>query len=198
MSLIVVVLAGAVARRMGGAKPLRRFGRSTLIEHALRLARGYGAEIAISLKDPAQGAGADARLIFDRPGLAGPLGGLAAGLADARRTGAERVLVFACDMPLLPDDLARRLAASLNANPRARVAMASSGGKVHPACALWTAACLERLPLYLATGRSSLRGFAETCGAAVVAWPAAAADPFANANTPDELAALQAPRFTVQ
>lgn len=179
---------------MGGAKPLRRFGATTLIEHALGLARRYTTDVAVSVRDPAQVAGADAKVILDEGDVAGPLAGLAAALAHARQAGADRVLAFACDMPLLPDDLVARLAAALEATPRAQVAVASSGGKLHPTCALWRPAALDRLSDYLAQGRSSLRGFAETCGAVVVPWTVGGADPFANANTPEELASLQSAR----
>lgn len=191
MRTLAVIMAGGESRRMGGAKPLRRFGAATLIEHALRLARRYAADVVVSVRDPSQIAGADAAVVIDDPAMAGPLAGLAAGLAHAREAGAERVLAIACDMPLLPDDLATRLAAALDATPRALVAVASSGGKLHPACALWRSTALDHLGGYVAQGRSSLRGFAETCGCVVVPWAVGATDPFANANTPEELAQLQ-------
>ena len=43
----------------------------------------------------------------------------------------------------------------------------------------------------MATGRRSLNGFAAAVGMTEAAWPVVGPDPFANANTPAELAAPQ-------
>jgi molybdopterin-guanine dinucleotide biosynthesis protein A len=69
--------------------------------------------------------------------------------------------------------------------------MASSAGRLHPACCLWRVEALSALAGYLAAGRSSLRGFADICGGVVAAWPATDRDPFANINTPQDLARLR-------
>jgi molybdenum cofactor guanylyltransferase len=186
-----VVLAGGEGRRMGGSKPLRRLGTTTLILHAIELARRYGEPVAVAVRDPSQVGEVGARLLVDNPDMAGPLAGLASALAYAARSGRARVLTIACDMPRLPSDLATRLGAALDASPHAMVALASSQGRLHPVCALWKAEALEQIAPYAAAGWNSLKGFAQACGAAVVKWDAGEADPFANANTPDELAALQ-------
>ncbi len=187
--IVVVVLAGGDGRRMGGAKPLRPFGGTTLIGRALELARGYGGPVALTVRDPAQAAGAgDAVHLIDSPDIPGPIAGLASALEFAKRRGAALALTLPCDAPLLPPDLATRLGSALRS---AEVAVAASAGRLHPTCALWRAGAAARLPAYLAAGRSSLVGFAETCGMARVDWPIGATDPFANANTPDELRRLQ-------
>ena len=191
MITLAVILAGGEGRRMGGGKPLRRFGRTTLIGRALDLAHGYAERVAVAVRDPGQLPACDAPLILDMPGVEGPLGGLAAALAYGREIDAECVLTLPCDMPDPPADLARRLAAALIAQSSARAAMAASEGQPHPVCALWRIEARDRLPAYLASSRRSLRGFAEACGAVTVAWPTSARDAFANANTPAELAALQ-------
>jgi molybdopterin-guanine dinucleotide biosynthesis protein A len=194
VKLVCIVLAGGESRRMGGAKPLRPFGEGTLVSHALALARGYADDVAVAVRDAGQLSGLDAPLIVDDPAIEGPLGGLAAALAEARTRGADALLTLPCDAPRLPPDLARRLIAGLEDAPAAVVAMAASGARRHPVCALWLVSALDALPAYLATGARSLWRFAETCGVEDVEWPAEPDDPFANANTPDELAALQPPR----
>ena len=50
---------------------------------------------------------------------------------------------------------------------------------------------LGTLPAYLATGRRSLRGFAEAIGVARVDWPIIPSDPFFNINSPDDLAVAE-------
>jgi molybdopterin-guanine dinucleotide biosynthesis protein A len=188
---LALVLAGGEGQRMGGGKPLRAFGSTTLIGNAVRLAAAYGEEIAVAVRSPAQVGALEVPLVIDDPDLPGPIAGLAAGLTHARARGAARLLCLPCDTPCLPEELAECLHAALEAQPSARVAMASSGGRLHPACALWRVEALEQLPAYVATGRSSLRGFAEVCGVVVVAWPDGEPDPFANLNTPQDLARLR-------
>lgn len=185
----VVVLAGGEGRRMGGDKPLRPFGETTLVAHAVGLARRWSPLVAVAVRDPGQVAGqVDAPLVLDDPAIGGPLAGLAAALAFARGQGADRVLVVPCDAPRLPDDLLPRLQEALTSEVWA--AVPESGGQRHPDCALWRVEAEGRLPTYLAEGQRSLRGFAEACGMAPVTWPVEG-EPFANANTPEALAALQ-------
>lgn len=165
----IVILAGGEGRRIGGGKPLRRLGGETLLERALRRARTWSDEVLVAAR-----AGGD---LSDDPDIEGPLGGVAAALA----LGGD-VLTIACDMPFLPDDLPARLISD------AVVTVAASGGRLHPVCALWKAPCRDALPAYLATGRRSLKGFAEAAGCAAVQWPAEPVDPFFNINDEADLA----------
>jgi molybdenum cofactor guanylyltransferase len=191
--LAVVVLAGGEGRRMGGAKPLARYGETTLIGRAVRLAQGWSPRVAVAVRTLDQLPElAGARSILDAPGIEGPLAGLAAALGFARDCGGDRVLTLPCDAPRLPADLASRLADGLGGR---LAAIAESAGRLHPTCGLWRTAAEAKLAAYLATGRRSLHGFAEHCGAATVNWTIGPdGDPFANANTPEELAALQPPQ----
>src|SRR5689334_358156 len=101
MNIVCVVLAGGEGRRMGGGKPLQRFGDGTLLDRALALARGYADDVAVAVRAAAQAGGSDAPLIFDDPAIEGPLGGVAAALAHARAAGADAVLTLPCDAPRL-------------------------------------------------------------------------------------------------
>lgn len=189
--LAVVVLAGGEGRRMGGDKPLRRLGGVRLIDRAVALACAWSPLVAVSVRDPAQaGGGAGAPLILDRPGLEGPLAGLAAGLAFAARSGAGRLLTLPCDMPSLPLDLAERLCRALAAPDRA--ALPACGERVHPVCGLWDCEAAGALAGYAESGRSSVYGFARHVGARIVDWPPDSAAAFANVNSPEDLAALAA------
>jgi len=69
--------------------------------------------------------------------------------------------------------------------------MADSGGALHPVCALWSISALDWLPDYVATGRRSLRGFAEAVGMRAVDWPVEHFDPFFNINSPADLATAE-------
>ncbi len=186
LDLLVVVLAGGEGRRMGGAKPLRLYRGRSLIVHALDQARSWSPRVAVSVRSPDQVGPVAATLVLDDPDIDGPLAGLSAALTFARQAGASRLLTLPCDMPLLPDDLARRLDEGLIPNVGAAVAICA--GRLHPVCAVWDVAMQARLPDYLATGRSSLRGFAEFVGMATVVWDNGSAPAFENINTPIDLA----------
>jgi molybdopterin-guanine dinucleotide biosynthesis protein A len=166
----IVILAGGEGRRIGGGKPMRMLGGETLLARALGIARSWSDEVLI----------ADAKT--DLPGLEGPLGGLAAALA----LGGD-LLTIPCDMPFLPADLPERLART-----RAAAAVAESGGRLHPVCALWRARAADGLAAYAESGRRSLHGFAEAVGHEAVEWGTEPVDPFFNVNDEQDLARAEA------
>ena len=187
--LVVAVLAGGEGRRMGGMKALRPFHGRPLVAHAVELARRWSDLVVVAVRDPAQVAGAvDAPLTLDRADIPGPLAGLAGALEYARGIGGGLLLTLPCDMPRLPSDLAARLAAALRAEHQ--VALPAIDGQLQPVCGLWRVTALDRLAAYVASGQSSLRGFAAACGLTAVEFGAEAAPAFTGANTPEELERL--------
>jgi len=186
--LLVVVLAGGEGRRMGGGKPLRLFRGRSLIAHALDRARSWSPQVAVCVRSPDQVGPVAAPLVLDDPDIEGPLAGLSAALTYAREEGAARLLTLPCDMPGLPDELARRLDEALV--PGVGAAVAACASRLHPVCAAWDVATQAHLPAYLATGRSSLRGFAEAVSMATVSWDTVSSPAFENINTPVDLARL--------
>jgi molybdopterin-guanine dinucleotide biosynthesis protein A len=166
----IVILAGGEGRRIGGGKPLRMLGGETLLDRALGIARRWSDDVTI----------ADGKT--DTPGIEGPLGGVAAALG----LGGD-ILTIPCDMPFLPDDLPKRLGRTNEA-----AALAESGGRLHPVCALLRARAADGLAAYVASGRRSLHGFAEVVGYAPVAWGTDPIDPFFNVNDADDLARAEA------
>ena len=175
--LAVVILAGGEARRMGGDKPLRILAGRTLLDRAVERAMRWSDDVSIAARSESQVTGTALPVMIDPPDLLGPL----AGLASAREAGRPLVLTISCDMPFLPDDLPRLLAVAL---PGHAAALAASGGRVHPVCGLWRVEALGHLDRYLATGRRSVLGFAESIGYAVVEGDSEA---FVNVNTPADL-----------
>jgi molybdopterin-guanine dinucleotide biosynthesis protein A len=165
----VALLAGGQGRRIGGAKAQRRLGDLTLMEHAVRRAAAWHG----------------LRVIQDDAAIPGPLGGLAAALADAEAAGLEAVLTVPCDMPFLPADLPDRLLAALQ--PGVAVAVAESGGRRHPITALWRPQVAEALRDRAGHQQLSLRGLADQVGSVAVNWSTEDGDPFFNINTPEDL-----------
>ena len=92
------------------------------------------------------------------------------------------------DAPFLPRDLVRRL---LDARVRedAEIAMAASGGQVHPVVGLWPMALAEDLRRALVEeGIRKVDAWTARHKVAVVEFPIEGYDPFFNANRPEDLA----------
>ena len=109
-----VLLAGGLARRMGGGdKPMRTIGGRTILERVIaRLKPQCDGLILNANGDPARFAAfrpaGHSRSVADFPG---PLAGILAGLdwAAANRPEVHWVLSAAADCPFLPRDLVARL-----------------------------------------------------------------------------------------
>ena len=188
-AIVVAVLAGGKGSRIGGSKPLVRLGGRTLIERAYKRAGEWSNTSIIAVRSPEQLGEYQFPWIADAAGIDGPLAGLAAALEWACRQGGKDLLTIPCDMPFLPDDLADRL---LDGAGDLAAAVASSGGELHPVCSLWRNSAIYEFPRYCASGRRSLKGFAEHVGFVAVEWSTARVDPFFNINGPQDLAAAEA------
>jgi molybdenum cofactor guanylyltransferase len=185
VTIAVVILAGGEGTRIGGNKPSRMLGGITLLDRAVAYAGTLTSLSAIAVREAGQAGTVQIPVIRDAAGIEGPLGGLVAALRFARDEGSDVVLTIAADMPFLPPDLADRLLATIR---QKRAAIACSGGRQHPVCGLWRTEALGEIPGYLASGRRSLRGFAELLGYVPVEWPEDPLDPFFNINSELDLA----------
>lgn len=188
-AIVVAVLAGGEGSRIGGSKPLIRLGGGTLIERACERARGWTNASIVAVRSPKQLGEFQFPWILDAAGIEGPLAGLAAALEWACRQGGKDLLTIPCDMPFLPDNLADRL---LDEAGDLAAAVASSGDELHPVCSLWRNSAIHEFPRYCASGRRSLKGFAEHVGFVAVEWQTTPIDPFFNINSPADLAAAEA------
>ncbi len=95
--------------------------------------------------------GPSAIWVHDPPGAAGPLAGLAAGLAAASH---PTVVVVACDMPFLSD---RLLAHLLELVEGCDAAVPLAGGGPQPLCAVYSRTCLPTVEALLRLGAFSMR-----------------------------------------
>ena len=184
--LAVVILAGGQGRRIGGEKPLKVLAGQRLLDRAEHLASLWSNTRAVVVRATEQVEGTALTCVLDEPGLAGPLGGLLAGLRFADDAGCDAVLTIPADMPFLPEDLASRLNEK---GVTAEAVLASSKARLHPVCALWPIRrTIDCFPDYLASGKRSLHGLAEVVGYTAVEWPVEPFDPFFNINSADDLA----------
>lgn len=185
MTIAVVILAGGEGKRIGGNKPSRMLAGVSLLDRAVAYAGSQATLCAVAVREERQAGDVDISVIQDDAEIDGPLGGLVSALRFAREKGADAALTIAADMPFLPPDLADRLLETLQQN---RAAIASSGGHQHPVCGLWRTEALDAVAEYLASGRRSLKGFAELVGYVAVEWPTDPLDPFFNINLERDLA----------
>src|ERR1700692_425113 len=112
-----LVLAGGLARRMGGGdKALLRIGEATILERVLdRLTPQCSGVILNANGDPGRFAFTQLPVVADDvPGFAGPLAGILAGLdwAATHAPGVAWIASVPGDCPFLPRDMVARLHAA--------------------------------------------------------------------------------------
>ena len=196
MTVAGIVLAGGLARRMGGGdKCLRPLRGRPILAHIIERAQGQVTALALNANgDPARFADFGLPVVADGiAGFAGPLAGVLAGLdwAAARVPGCSHVASFAGDAPFLPLDLVARLADAV-ADGRHDLACAASGGRAHPVFGLWPVALREDLRRALAEeGVRKVDVWTARYRLAVVEFSGAPVDPFFNANHPEDLVAAE-------
>jgi len=187
-----VVLAGGLARRMGGGdKALLELGGRPILAHVIeRLEPQVGSMVINANGDPARFAAYGLPVAADPvDGFAGPLAGVLAGFDWARDNlpGAEWIVTVASDTPFFPSDLVARMAGAVEAEG-AEMACAASGGRHHPVFGLWPVRLAEDLrramidedirKVDIWTARYQL---------AVAEFGTDPFDPFFNANRPEDL-----------
>ena len=190
-----LVLAGGRGSRMGGVdKGLQQHGGTPLALHALMRLEPQVGHMMINAN---RNLGAyesfgvpvwpDATADFP-----GPLAGFLAGL---ERCETPYLVTVPCDSPHFPDDLVERLGAALLAQD-ADLAMAvtddADGRQVQPVFCLMKASLMESLVRFVQSGQRKIDRWTAEHRCAEVLFDDAAA--FANANTPQELQALQGRR----
>jgi molybdopterin-guanine dinucleotide biosynthesis protein A len=159
--IVAVVLAGGLARRMGGGdKPLRLLAGRPLLTHVLeRLGPQVQGLVLNANGDPARFSEWGLPVVADSiPDYAGPLAGVLAALdwMAAARPGVEWLVSAAGDCPLLPLDLVARLHQA-RAAAGTPMACAASEGQTHPPVGLWPVALRDDLRAALLAGRHTPR-----------------------------------------
>ncbi|MBS0564171.1 MAG: molybdenum cofactor guanylyltransferase [Proteobacteria bacterium] len=189
-----LILAGGEGRRMGGAdKALLPLAGRTLLDQVLDRFAPQVAGLALSANgDPARLAGFCCAILADTTDeRLGPMAGLAAGLNWLARQGGTHLATVPVDVPFIPCDLVARLADAVAGDPGA-IAVAESGGRLHPTCGLWPVMLGPALSAALAAGERRIGHWALAMGARPVAFAATEPDQFLNVNTPADLAAAEA------
>ena len=189
-----LILAGGQGSRLGGVdKGLQVFENQALVQHALQRLTPQVGRVMVSANrnlDVYQRLGVpvwpDATT-----GYEGPLAGFLSGLSHCET---PYLLTVPCDSPRFPADLVQRLWQALQ-DEAADVAIAGTrhGSEIHlePVFCLMKRELQASLQCYMQSGHRKIERWTAGQRRAVVVFDDATA--FANVNTPDELAALQAP-----
>lgn len=118
----------------------------------------------------------------DVEGFAGPLAGMAAGLAAC---GNQWMATVPCDSPFIPEDLISRLWQAVEADS-ADLSVAQAEGRMQPVFALLPVALLADLREFLETGGRKIDTWFARHRVALVDF-SDAPRAFVNVNTPDEV-----------
>jgi molybdenum cofactor guanylyltransferase len=188
-----LVLAGGLARRMGGGDKARiRIGGATILERVLARLKPQCSRVILNANgDPVRFRDTGIPVVADSvPDFAGPLAGILAGLdwAAANVPECEWIASAPGDCPFLPSNLVAHLHEARIA-AKAPLASARSGKQIHPVVGLWPVSLREDLRHALVD--EDLRKidlWTARHGVAIADWPDKPIDPFFNVNTPDDAA----------
>lgn len=188
-----VILAGGLARRMGGGdKGLQQLGGKPILQRILdRLGPQTDGMILNANGDPARFARWNLPVAGDAvEGFVGPLAGVLAGLAWARahRPDITDIVTVPGDGPFLPRDLVARMVAARQ-QTGADLACAVSAGQAYPVVGLWPVRLHD--DLHHAVAVEDIRKVDRWTARhrlVQVEFPAQPVDPFFNANAPEDLA----------
>jgi molybdenum cofactor guanylyltransferase len=192
MNTVGVLLAGGLARRMGGGdKPLRLIAGRPLLDRVIERLRPQVAGLVLNANgDPVRFVSYGLPVVADSvPDYAGPLAGVLAGLdwAAANRPDCPMIVSVATDAPFIPTDLVARMASAIETEG-ADLACAASGGQTHPVIGLWPVRLREALRHALVEeGLRKVDVWTARYKLAVVPFSDQPIDPFFNANRPEDL-----------
>ncbi len=196
-----LVLAGGLARRMGGGdKALLRIGDETILERVLGRFSPQCEQVILNANgDPSRFAPFHLPVIADDiPDFAGPLAGILAGLDWAAKNtpDIEWIASVPGDCPFVPRDLVARLHRAREESGQP-LACAKSGDWRHPVAGLWPLNLRADLrKALLEEGLHKIEVWTGRHGTAIAEWPDRPLDPFFNVNRPEDLA--EAERIAAQ
>jgi molybdopterin-guanine dinucleotide biosynthesis protein A len=191
-----LILAGGLARRMGGGDKARiKIGGKTILERVLATMAPQCERLIINANgDPARFVDTKLPVVADTiPDFAGPLAGILAGLdwAAAHAPDIADIASVPGDCPFLPSDLVARLA-DARAQAKTPLACARSGDWRHPVVGLWPVRLREDLrKALMVEGLHKIEIWTARHGVAIADWPPTPVDPFFNVNTPEDVAAAE-------
>ena len=188
-----LVLAGGLARRMGGGDKARiKIGSASILRRVLACLSPQCSRVIINANgDLTRFADTGCAIVADSvPDFAGPLAGILAGLdwAAAHVPDSEWLVSVPGDCPFLPKNLVTRLHEA-RASSNVPLACARSGEWRHPVVGLWPVKLREDLrDALVGENLHKIELWTARHGIAIAEWPTTPFDPFFNVNTPKDAA----------
>ncbi len=199
-----VILAGGLARRMGGGdKGLLQLGGQPILRRVIDRLVPQVDMVALNANgDPARFDAFDLPVLPDSiDGYAGPLAGVLAGLDWAAKMGADSIVTVAADTPFFPCDLVPRLLIESEgmANPLVLAATPDpKRGQVrHPTFGLWPVSLRDDMRAALNNGLRKVVLWTDQHNGRQAVFDSNGIDPFFNVNTPEDLAVAQVASETI-
>ena len=183
-----VLLAGGLARRMGGGdKGLVLLDGASLAARTLSALAPQCARVYVNAnRNIAEYEKLGCPVVSDSVAdFAGPLAGILAGMSTAQT---DWILSAPCDSPFLPPDLRARLWEAMKKNS-ADIATATAGGRSHPVFMLARRTLRDDLESFLHGGGRKIDEWLSRHSHTKAEFPSPSA--FANINTMEELRQMQ-------
>ncbi|WNJ99163.1 molybdenum cofactor guanylyltransferase MobA [Thalassospiraceae bacterium LMO-JJ14] len=190
--IVGVLLAGGLARRMGGGdKPMRALGGKPILDRVIDRVKPQVHHLILNANgDPARFQQYGLPVVADViEGHQGPLAGILTALDWAAENvpEADYVVSFATDAPFLPHDLVARLMAPVSAG-QTPLSCAISGDRTHPVFAVWPVALRDELRRAMIDEEMrKIDLWTDRIGITHVPFETEPVDPFFNVNRPENL-----------
>lgn len=190
--LVGVLLAGGLARRMGGGdKPMRELGGKPILDHVIDRVRPQVHHLILNANgDPSRFEKYGLPVVADViEGHQGPLAGILTALDWAAENvpEAEHVISFATDAPFLPHDLVLRLMGPVEAGDTP-LSCPITGDRTHPVFGVWPIALRDELRKALIDEEMrKIDLWTDRIGITHVPFEVDPVDPFFNVNRPENL-----------
>jgi molybdopterin-guanine dinucleotide biosynthesis protein A len=189
-----VVLAGGLARRMGGGdKGLVTLGGKPILSRVIERLKPQTEALIINANGELERLAA-----FELPvvpdsieGRPGPLAGVLAGLDWAAAQGFSHIVTAATDTPFFPRDLVAHFKAVVE-RERGELAVAQSGTRAHPVFGLWPIVLRDDLRAALMKGVRKVDEWTGQHRLVVAQFDSYPYDPFFNVNRPEDMSEAEA------
>ena len=190
--IVGVILAGGMARRMGGGdKSMLQLGGRRILDYVIESAQNQLDTVIINANgDPDRFAEFNLPVQADIvPGFAGPLAGVVSAMAwvTQNQPNATHIITLAADTPFFPADYVTRMLELMQLKDQ-RLACASYQGRTQPVFGLWPVDLFD--DLYKALVEDDIRKvdrFTAPYGVADVAFDELTSNPFFNVNKPEDI-----------
>ena len=190
--IVGVILAGGLARRMGGGdKSMLKLGGRRILDYVIESAQNQLDTVIINANgDPDRFAEFNLPVQADIvPDFAGPLAGVVSAMAwvTQNQPNATHIITLAADTPFFPADYVTRMLELMQLKHQ-RLACASYQGRTQPVFGLWPVNLFD--DLYKALVEDDMRKvdrFTTPYGVADVPFDELISNPFFNVNKPEDI-----------